>query len=228
MDTFAVIGLGRFGYRLATALAEAGAEVIAIDRRRDLVENIRDHVTVAVCLDSTDEQALRSQGVEKVNVAVVGMGTNFEAAALTTILLKHMGVPRVLARAPTAIRAQILSRIGADDAVNPEEESADRWCNRLLTPAIMQQIELAEDHSFAQFAAPRAFHGKTLKDLDVRRKYSVNVVAIRRKVEQTDPQGHKTRRITVISVPAGETIVEPEDVLLLIGRNDAIATFPAE
>lgn len=228
METFAVIGLGRFGYRVATMLAEAGAEVIAIDRRRDLVEDIRDHVAVAVCLDSTEEEALRSQGVQKVDVAVVGMGTNFEAAALTTILLKHMGVPRVVARAPTDIRGQILSRIGADDVVNPEEESAERWCNRLLTPAMMQHIELAEDHSFAQFAAPRSFHGKTLKDLDVRKKYQVNVVAVRRKIEETDPQGHKTSRITVISVPAGETVIEPDDVLLLIGRNDAIADFPAE
>ncbi|HET6429548.1 MAG TPA: TrkA family potassium uptake protein, partial [Phycisphaerae bacterium] len=127
MATFAVIGLGRFGYRLSTLLAEGGAEVIAIDSRRDLVESIRDRVTVAVCLDTTDEEALRAQGVDRVNVAVVGIGDDFEANALATVILKQIGVPRVISRATTTIRAQILSRIGADDVVNPERESAERW-----------------------------------------------------------------------------------------------------
>jgi len=224
MDTFAVIGLGRFGYRLATILTEAGAEVIAIDRDREIIEQIRDRVTVAVSLDSTDELALRAQGVDKVDVAVVGIGTAFEASALTTIVLKQIGVPKVIARAATNIRGQILSRIGADGIVNPERESAERWGSRLLAPAIMQQIELAEGHSLAQVPAPAAFFQKTLSQLDIREKYHVNVVAIRRPISTDEPKKPEV----VISVPLPDTVILPKDILLLIGSNESIKEFPAD
>ena len=225
MESFAVIGLGRFGFRLATILTEAGAEVIAIDKDREIIEQIRDKVTVAVALDSTDELALRAQGVDKVDVAVVGIGTGFEASALTTIMLKELGVPKVIARAATGVRGQILSRIGADGIVNPERESAERWSSRLLAPAIMQQIELAEGHSLAQIPAPAAFFQKTLSQLDIRKKYQVNVVAIRRPVASDEP---KKQPEIVISVPLPDTIILPKDILLLMGSNESIKAFPAD
>ena len=226
MERFAVIGLGRFGYRLAMLLAEAGAEVIAVDRDRATVESARDRVTLAVCMDSTDEDALRAQGINNVDVAVVGIGSAFEDAALTTVILKQIGVKRVITRAATEIRAQILSRIGADEIVNPESESADRWNGRLIAPNIMERIELAEGYSLAQVKAPASFHDKTLEQLALRRKYQVNVVAIRRTIEETDEQGLKTRRQLVISVPMANTVVEPDDVLLLTGSDEAINNFP--
>ena len=228
MERFAVIGLGLFGRRLAELLAEAGAEVIAVDSRRELVEAIRDRVTLAVCLDSTDEEALRSQGIDKVDVAIVGIGTDFEASALTTAILKQLGVPRVIGRATTRVRGQILSRVGADDIVNPENESAERWGNRLIAPAIMEQIELAEGYSLAQMAAPEGFFNKTLEQLAVRRKNRVNVVAIRRTVEETDEAGQTRTRQFVISVPMPDSMILPGDVLLLIGSDEALAAFPAE
>ncbi|MCK4602678.1 MAG: TrkA family potassium uptake protein [Phycisphaerae bacterium] len=227
MERYAVIGLGRFGQRLATLLAGAGAEVIAIDQNRDLIEAIRDRVSLAVCLDSTDEQALRAQGIDKVSVAVVGIGSAFEASALTTVMLKQIGVGRVIVRATTSIRAQILSRIGADDIVNPERESAERWRNRLLAPSIMERIELAEGFSLVQVAAPQGFYNKTLQELDVRKKYEVNVVAIRRTVTEANSEGIKQTRQFVLSVPMAGTKIEPGDVLLLIGSDDAIEAFPA-
>jgi len=219
--------LGRFGSRLATLLVDTGAEVIAIDKRRDLVEALRDRVTLAVCLDSTDEEALLSQGIDKVNVAIVGIGTAFEASALTTVILKQIGVPRVIARATTSVRAQILSRIGADDIVNPEQESAERWRNRLMAPAIMERIELAEGFSLVQVAAPEKFAGKTLVELNIRNKYNVNIVAIRRTTAESDEEGIKRTRQFVLSIPMAETTIESGDILLLIGSNEAIGAFPA-
>ena len=227
MERFAVIGLGRFGRRLAVLLAEAGAEVIAVDRSRDVIEQLRDKVTLAVCLDSTDEHALKAQGIDKVDVAIVGIGTAFEDSALATVTLKQLGVPRVISRATTAIRAKILTRIGADDIVNPERESADRWRNRLLAPAIMERIELAEGYSLTQIPAPASFSGKTLQQLDVRRKYEVNIVAIRRTQEETDAEGIKRTRQFVISVPMAETKIEPGDILLLVASDQAMESFPA-
>lgn len=227
MERFAVIGLGRFGQRLAALLAEAGAEVIAVDRRRDLIEQVRDKVTLAVCLDSTDESALKSQGIDKVDVAIVGIGTAFEDSALTTVLLKQLGVPRVLSRATTSIRAKILTRIGADDIVNPERESADRWRNRLLAPSIIERIELADGFSLTQIAAPPSFFGETLLQLDVRNRHKVNIVAIRRTQAETDDQGIKRTRQFVISVPMAETVIEDGDILLVIGADEAMESFPA-
>jgi len=228
MERFAVIGLGRFGMKLATLLAGGGAEVIAVDRNRELVESIRDQVAMAVCLDSTDSKALLSQGIEKVDVAVVGVGSTFEDCTLTTAILKQLGVPRVISRAATDIRGRILLRIGADDIVNPEEESAERWRNRLLAPAIMERIVLAKGYSLAQLAAPKSFYGKTLEQLAVRRKYKVNVVAIRRTVEQIDEQGQKSAHESVISVPMPDTVIEHDDVLLLMGSDEAIELLPTE
>ncbi len=171
--------------RLACQLSASGAQVVAIDRRQALVDSIRDSVDRAVCLDSTDEAALLSQGIEKVDAAIVGIGTDFEAATLTTVMLKQIGVPRVIARATSTVRGQVLSRIGADDIANPERESAEKWCQRLLAPAIMESIALAEGYSLAQIAAAGSFFGKTLKELGILTKYKVNVIAIRRETGQT-------------------------------------------
>jgi len=180
MKRYAVIGLGRFGSRLATLLASAGAEVVAVDQRQDLVDDIRDSVTLAVCMDSTDEAALRAQGVDRVDVAVVGMGEDFEDSVLTTAVLKQIGVATVISRATNKVQGEILTRVGADALVSPETESAHRWCHRLLGPKVMEQIPLAARHSLVQMPTPPAWVGKSLAELDIRRKHQVNVVAVGR------------------------------------------------
>ena len=222
MERFAVIGLGRFGKRLATLLADAGAEVIAVDTDRELVDRVRDDVALAVCLNSTDEAALRSQGINKVDVAVVGMGDDFEDAVMTTVLLKQLGVGRVISRATTQIRGGILRRVGADDVVNPERESAQRWCNQLLAPAIVTQFELGEGYSLAQVVAPESFYGKALSDLALRQNYNVNIVAIRRKdLAENFDEEHEA----VVSLPMADTVIKPGDLLLLVGNDEAMRAF---
>ena len=126
MKRFVVIGLGRFGRRLARELTEAGHEIIAIDTREALVERVRDEVALAVCLDATEPEALKSQGVDKVDAAVVAIGEDFEANALATATLKSLGVGRVISRASSDIQRRILDRIGADQVIFPEEEMAVR------------------------------------------------------------------------------------------------------
>lgn len=224
MERFAVIGLGRFGRRLAILLSDAGAEVIAVDSERRAVEAVRDDVTLAVCLNSTDADALRSQGIDKVDVAIVGMGEAFEDTVMTTVLLKQIGVPRVISRATSQIRGDILRQVGADDVVNPERESAHRWCNLLLAPAIVTQFELGEGYSLAQVVAAERFYGKTLRQLELRQKYNVNLVAIRRK----EPEKGETEEDheVVISLPMGDTIIKPGDMLLLVADDAAMRAFP--
>ena len=225
MERFAVIGLGRFGKRLATLLADAGAEVIAVDTDRELVDQVRDDVALAVCLNSTDEAALRSQGINKVDVAIVSMGDAFEDAVMTTVLLKQLGVGRVISRAATQIRGGILRQVGADDVVNPERESAHRWCNQLLAPAIVTQFELGEGYSLAQVVAPESFYGRTLSDLSLRQNHNVNIVAIRRKdLAENFDEEHEA----VVSLPMADTVIKPGDLLLLVGNDEAMRAFPTK
>ena len=225
MERFAVIGMGRFGSRLAKLLTDAGAEVIAVDRRPDLIETMRDDVSRAVCMDSTDEETLRNQGIDEVDTAIVGIGTNFEAAILTTVLLKQMGVSRVITRATTSVRARILTRVGADDIVNPESESADRWRTRLVAPTMIEHIELSDGFSLIQTIAPKQFVGKTLGEIDMRKNHHVQVIAVRRKAEDTDADGKRRTQEIVISVPTAETTIKGDDVLMLIGSDDALRAF---
>lgn len=223
MDRFAVIGMGRFGKRLSALLAETGAEVIAVDRDKALVDEMRDTVTLAVALDSTDETALKAQGIHKVDVAVVGIGSSFEASLLTTAVLKELQVPRVIARATTERRARILSRLGADSVVNPELESAERWRSRLLAAELMERLDLGEGYSLTQLAAPEAFHNKTLEELDIRRAHKITVAAIRRTPDtDADGTGDTTRRATLIKVPLPDSRILPGDILLVIGSDEAV------
>ena len=194
MDNFAVIGLGRFGMMLARTLAKAGREVIAIDSDRELVEEIQNDVTVAVRLDATDERALRGQGVDKVSCAIVGIGERFEANILTTALLKSLGVKRVIARAATPIRQKILMHVGADEVISPEDESAVRLAQKLIAPNILSFLEIGEGVSMVQMRAPEKFHNKKLVELGLREKYSVNLVAIKKKIVTTSRDGERATR----------------------------------
>jgi len=222
-ERIAVIGLGRFGTKLAQALSASGADVIAIDNSREVIEAIRDQVTLAIRLDATDEGALLSQGIDEVDAAVVSIGTDFEANALATSTLKAVGVKRVISRAGSEIRGRILSRIGADEIVFPEHESAMRWVHRLMLPTMMESIELGEDHSLIQIHAPKEFQDKTLRDLQLRSAYGINIVALRR--PEMSGKSASDDRYNVI-VPLPDTKILPNDVLWLVGANDAIAELP--
>jgi len=226
MDRFAVIGLGRFGGRLARRLSAAGAEVIAIDRDREVVEEARDVVTLAVALDATDEQALRLQGVDQVDVAVIAMGEDFEAVCLITALLKSMKVKKVVARARTEMQTQILTRIGADGVISPEDEAADRWSHRLLAPFIIEHVELARGYALVQLPAPQAWAGRTLAELDLRARHNVTVVAIKRRAPSLTQAGAEVYEDSLVDLPQPDSVVGEEDVLVLAGFDRDIEKLP--
>ena len=208
MKRFMVIGLGRFGRRLAQALTETGQEVVAIDSREELVERVRDEVALAVCLDATDADLLKSQGVADIDVAIVCIGEDFESNALTTATLKSLGVPLVISRASTEIQRRILARIGADRVVLPEEE-------------------LAEGHSLIQIRAPAMWHGRTLGEIDLRRKHEVNLVAIKRPVKARGPDGAEKIVEQVMDLPMAHTVIREDDVLVLVGATESLANLPS-
>lgn len=225
MKKFAVIGLGRFGRKLAVSLTLSEAEVIAIDQNRDIVEEIRDEVTHAVRLDSTDEDALRAQGVENVDVAIVGIGQSgrgFESSVLTVVNLKAMGVPRVYARAETIVQGQVLEKVGATEVIYPEIESAQRWSSKLITPQIIDKIDLSPGYSLASVIAPNSFHEKSVLDLQLRQRFGVNLVSIKRGDNVED----KRQKGEIINVPFPETIIYAGDTLMITGSDENLSALP--
>ena len=151
MPKIAVIGLGRFGMELARQLGASGVQVIAIDRSPQLVNEVKDSVDIAVRLDSTDEHALASQEIDKVDVCVISIGENSESALLTTVLAKRMGVPKILCRAMTEFHAEIFRQIGADEVIQPEIQAGEHLARKLANP-----IRLRLDHSPACARKSRA------------------------------------------------------------------------
>ncbi|MCD4832064.1 MAG: TrkA family potassium uptake protein [Anaerohalosphaeraceae bacterium] len=227
MKKFAVIGLGRFGQKLAIALAMTEAEVVAIDQNREIIETIGDQVSHAVRLDSTDEEALRAQGVDKVDVAIVGIGQGsrgFESAILTVVNLRTIGVTKIYARAESLIQGQVLSKVGATEVIYPEIESAQRWAYKLIAPQITDKIELAPGYSLASVAAPASFHEKTVLDLQLRQKYNINLVSIKRVANSAS----KELASQIVNVPMPDTIIYQGDTLMVSGSDTDLAQLPHE
>lgn len=205
--------MGLFGKSLALNLARAGAEVIAIDANLDLVDDVKDRVALAVKLDATDERELRAQGVHEVDILVASIGDDFEANQLLVILAKQLGIRRVVARAPSEVHARILRLIGADEVVLPEEQAAEEAARRLIQPSLKAYFELIDGYSVAEIEAPPTFHGKSLAELDLKRRHQVNLIAI------TRPSETAGGRPTINAVPLGTETIRKGDTLALAGRD---------
>ncbi len=219
MKKFAVIGLGTFGESVAKSLTEKGAEVIAIDRNMERVEEIQDYVSVAVQLDSTDENALLAQGIHEVDIAVVCIGEDFESNLLTSVLLQQIGVPEVITRATRPIESKILKAVGIQRVVNPEEEVGEKLAYSLMHPTLKEIFYLAGDISVAELETPKTFVGKSLQELALRAKYGINLIVIRTPVRKK--AGEKPTREKVI-MPTADTVIQEGDLLVVVGTKDAI------
>ena len=228
MQRFAVIGLGQFGMSLAQSLARSGAEVIAIDTDRDLVDAVKDQVALALRMDAVDEKGLTARGVHEVDVAIIAIGTQFEACTLAVAILKKLGVRRVIARARNEIRARILSLVGADEIINPEDESALRLAQKLVAPNIIDYIELAEGHSVVQLKAPKAFCDKKIVEIDLRRKFGVNLVAIKKTVLVRDSDGATAEVEQINDIPRPTDVIEANDILVIVGSDENISRLPRD
>jgi trk system potassium uptake protein TrkA len=215
MKRYAVIGLGLLGRTVARELSGRGAEVIAVDLDGELVQAIADEVTLAVRLDSTNREALLKQGIDKVDAALVAIGENFQAAVLTTALLKEFGIPRVISRAVTEEEARILKLINADQVVLVEEWVARRLAQQLATPSLVDMVELSPGMSLARIESSQEMWGKTLASLKFRQRYGLNVVAV------IKPEG-EDRPSSSTLLPDPNAVIEKGDVLLVDGPDDAI------
>lgn len=225
MRKFAVIGLGRFGYGVAKTLTEKGCEVLAIDDNEEQVKSVSDFVTHAVQLDATDEEALRHVGVQYVDVAVVSIGENIEASILIVMTLKEMGVKEIVAKAVTPIHGKVLRNIGVSKVIFPERDMAIKVANSLAAPNILEQIELSPEYSIIETSVPEGITGKTLMESELRSKFGVNVIAIRKRVPVITDSGEPDFIVEWNVSPLPDDRMEEGDILVMVGNNEALNKF---
>lgn len=222
MKKFAIIGLGAFGQSIALALTEKGAEVIAIDRDMNRVEDIQDYVSVAIRMDSTDEHTLKSQGIHEVDCAVVCIGEDFESNLLTAVLLKQLGVPKVITRATRAIEEKILKSVGIDQVVLPEQEIGEKLAYSLMHPKMKDIFYLSGEFNIVELEAPEFLFEKTLQELKLRSRFNVNLITIRRQVSESRKDGSEIVKQQIL-MPTADTIIQKSDILVLFGKKQDIA-----
>jgi len=207
MARFAVIGLGRFGSHLAARLYELGHEVLGVDSRSDLVASMASRVSQVVEADARDKLQLRAIGLKDFDTVVISVGEHLEASTLAALYCKELGV-RVVARAFSEDHAKILEALGVDQVVNPEREGAIRLAEKLSHSNLVDFIPLGEDYSIVEVAAPEALRGRTLGDLDIRKRFNVYVLAIQ------DVLSGK-----VAMLPPPTAVLHESDVLVVVGRS---------
>lgn len=215
----AVIGLGQFGRAAARELSRSGAHVIAVDRDLALVERIKDQVALAVCFDTRDLQALQDHGIAGAEILVAAIGHEFEAQILTVVHAKKLGVQRVVARATTPDHVRVLEAVGADLVLNPDEEAARHLVHRLLVPRIEDYFELADGFSVAELEVPARAVGQRLDEIDLRRRFRLNLVAIK-KLVAAEPPAYQFNPL-----PAAKDVLGAGDRLSLVGSDLDIAKF---
>ena len=177
-QTYAVFGLGRYGTAVASELVKSGAEVLAVDIDEERVNAVAGELPYCKCADVTEHDVLRQLGVANIDVVIVAMATNLEASVMTTMLCKELGVKTVIAKCSSDMNCRILSRVGADRVVFPESESGIRLAKNLMSSGFMDIIELSKDLSMLAMDVRPEWVGKTLAELNLRKRYSINVVAV--------------------------------------------------
>jgi trk system potassium uptake protein TrkA len=209
MKQYAIIGMGRFGSSVARTLYSLGHDVLVIDKDEEQIERISNYVTHAIQGDATDESVLQALGLGDFDVAVVTIGGDLQSSILICLLCKEMGVQTVIAKAQNELHARVLRKIGVDKVVFPERDMGMRLAHSPVSSNILDYIELSPDYSLMELSAPASWEGKSLKDLDMRVQYGVNVMAIR-------------HGDNINISPRGDDIIAAGDVLVIIGANEDI------
>lgn len=208
MKSFVVIGMGRFGTALAKELTRLGHEVLVLDESEEAITRVADYVTHAVIGDAKDENVIRSIGVRNFDCAVVAIAGDIQDSVLVTLMLKDMGVKKVIAKAQSLMHMRVLERIGADQVVFPELDMGQRVAQSLAATNIIDFIELSDDYSIIELSCPKKWRDKTLSSINIRGEYGITVIAVR--------ASHG--KDVIISPPANYHF-EEGDVLIVIGGN---------
>lgn len=211
---FVVFGLGRFGSSLATTLAEAGYEVMAVDQSEEKVQDISAVVTQAVQADITDMDTLKELGIRNFDVAVVAIGKDMQSSIMATLLLKELGVPYVVAKASTEEHKRVLAKLGADRIILPEHDMGKRLANNLIAGNIIDYIQLSRDYSIMEMSILEAWRNHSISELDIRAKYEINIIAVESEGE-------------INVTPGPDYVLKEGDLLVVVGKNKSIQELEA-
>lgn len=208
---FAVIGLGSFGSNVAKTLYQRGHEVLAVDRDKAKAEAAKDYSSHSVHMDSADKENLEALGIRDMDVVIVSLGPEMEASILTVLYLHELGVKRVVAKALTEDHAKILEAVGATEVIYPEKDMAIRTALKLTSPNILECLPLSSGVSIQEIAPPEKFIGKSLKELDLRNKYGVQVIAVRELIPER-----------TIYIPRADFVIKDSDILVVMGEEEKL------
>ncbi|MCA1056600.1 TrkA family potassium uptake protein [Rossellomorea aquimaris] len=209
---FVVIGLGRFGGSIVRSLTEQGMEVMAIDQDEDKVNEFSTIASHAVVADSTDESVLKSLGIRNFDHVIVAIGDDIQSSILTTLMLKEIGVKNITVKAQNDYHEKVLRKIGANQVVHPERDMGRRIAHNIVSNNVLDYLELSDEHSIVEIVANELLAGNTLIDLDIRAKYGINIVAIKREKD-------------IIVSPQADEQIRVGDILIVIGADTDINRF---
>jgi len=212
MRQVAVIGLGRFGSSVARTLAQSGCDVLAVDVDGERVKALVEYVTEAVQADALDEAALKTLGLRNFEAVVVAIGHEVKASILVTVVLKEMGVPKIVAKAQDELHGKVLQKVGADIVVYPERDMGVRLAHTLLSRSIIDEIQLSTEYSIFELQAPTQFLDRSLKDLQLRQRAGLTILAVR-------------RGTSIVVSPDASFVVEPGDMLVALGQPEKLESL---
>jgi trk system potassium uptake protein TrkA len=211
MKRVIVIGLGIFGVNLVSTLYEGGFEVVAIDKNKDAVQKVKDCSTKAIVADGTDKELMEMIGVQQDDVAIISFGEDLAASTLITLHLKQLNVRNIIVKAPNEEHKLILEKVGATEVVIPEKEMARKVAKSLISPNVLDYLPLSDDYMISELAPPNSFLGKTIAELQLRKKYHIEVIAIRDVVSDR-----------VHMVPPADFVIKDGEVLVVVGKEKDI------
>ncbi|KSU62353.1 potassium transporter Trk [[Bacillus] enclensis] len=209
---FVVIGLGRFGGSIVRSLTEQGMEVMAIDQDEDKVNEFSSIASHAVMADSTDESVLKSLGIKNFDHVIVAIGDDIQSSILTTLMLKEIGVEKITVKAQNDYHEKVLRKIGANQVVHPERDMGRRIAHNIVSNNVLDYLELSDEHSIVEIVANDHLAGNTLSSLDIRARYGINIVAVKRDRD-------------IIVSPQADEEIRVGDILIVIGADSDINRF---
>ena len=222
---FTIIGLGNFGFSLAVKLAQLGHEVIGVDKNIEKIEEIKNKITHAICMDCSHESAINSLPLKNTDVVIVAIGEDVSANLLTTALIKKANVPRLISRSISTIHETILESMRITEIVRPEVETAERWAKKLTTSGLVDSFELTDQHSVVEVVIKKEFAGKTIEEIGFNKDYNVIVLTKMKSVKEKSKFEvyKKASKLQIEGVAKADTVLNEGDIMVLYGHNDDIS-----
>lgn len=222
---YIIFGLGNFGASLAQKLTEQGNEVIGIDASMAKVDAYKEKISHTICLDATDEFTVSGLPLKETDIVIVAIGEDQGSNIMTTALLKNFQVKRLIGRALNPLHEKVLQAIGVDEIIRPEEEIAERWAKKLSLINVLDSYELNADYSIIEASVPKDFVGKTIFEVEFRKKYDILVLTIIKKVEVKSLVGKIKIETRIKGIASADDKLEADDILVLLGSNKSLKYF---